>query len=139
MLYILKCNEKVIHKCKTIAICNQKGGCEKTTTTVNLGIELAMQGKKVLLVDADPQDDLTISLGWQDNDNLPVTLANNKICEFIQDRNSTPEDAILHHKEGVDLIPSNLELSALELSLVNVMNREIALKGYINTIKSNYN
>ena len=124
-------------KCKTIAVCNQKGGVGKTTTTVNLGVGLAMQGKRVLLVDADPQGDLTVSLGWKDNDNLSITLAN-KIMDFIQDKNSSPDDVFLHHAEGVDLIPANLELSALELSLVNAMSREVALKGYLNTVKDKY-
>ena len=96
-----------------------------------------MQGKKVLLVDADPQGDLTVSLGWKDNDNLSITLAN-KILDFIQDNNNAPDDVILNHDEGVDLVPANVELSALELSLVNAMSREVAMKGYLKSIKNNY-
>ena len=124
-------------KCKITAICNQKGGVTKTTTTANLGIGLAMQGKKVLLVDIDPQADLTASLGWRDTDSLPVTLAT--IMErAMNDEEVNPKTAILTHNEGVDLIPASIDLSSTEVSLVNAMSREYALKTCLEPLKKDY-
>ena len=124
-------------KCKVIALANQKGGTAKTTTTLNLGIGLVHQGRKVLLVDADPQGDLTTALGWIDADNLPITL-DTQMKKILQDESFVYNEGILHHEEGVDIIPTNIELSGMEISLVNAMSREQTLKLYLADLKKDY-
>ena len=120
-----------------IAVVNQKGGTAKTTTVENLGIGLAREGKKVLLVDTDPQGSLTISLGYPRPDELEITLFDLLNKTFNEDSVSAGE-GILHQAEGIDLIPANISLAGLEVALVNTMNRERILKQFLEPIKGNY-
>lgn len=123
--------------CKVISIVNQKGGCSKTTSAVNIGIGLANAGKKVVLIDADAQGSLTASLGFQKPDELKVTLAT-IMAKTINEEEIDLSKVILHHEEGVDLVPGNIELSGLEVQLSNVLSRELILKEFVDSLRDSY-
>ena len=122
---------------KIIALANQKGGGGKSTTAINLGVGLARYGRKVLLIDADSQGNLTTMLGIEQPDELSATLATN-MEKIILDKQLDEGEGILHCEEGVDLLPSNIELSATEVNLVNTMSRETVLKTYLKEIRGGY-
>lgn len=124
-------------KATIIAVVNQKGGTGKTTTTENLGVGLALEGKKVLLVDTDPQASLTVSLGNPYPDDLSSTLSD-LMGKIMMEKPIVPGEGIIHHPEGVDLMPANIELSGMEVALVNAMSRETILRQYLDTVKQNY-
>ena len=125
------------NKAVVLAVSNQKGGTGKTTTCENLGIGLAQEGKKVLLVDTDPQASLTVALGYPRPDDLPFTLSD-AMEKVMLEQLIAPGEGLLHHPEGVDLMPANIMLSGLEVSLVNAMNREKILKQYLDTVRREY-
>ena len=140
--YIVTCRKLEVVEVKSmntqiIAIANQKGGVGKTTTCANLGIGLAQAGKKVLLIDGDPQGSLTISLGNPQPDKLPFTLSD-AMGKILMDQPIRPGEGILHHAEGVDLMPADIQLSGMEVSLVNAMSRETVLRQYLDTLKGQY-
>lgn len=119
------------------ALVNQKGGVAKSTSCIDLGAALVQEGKRVLLVDTDPQASMTIALGNQQPDNLPITMAD-LMAKVINDQQLTPGEGILHHSEGMDLLPSSIALAGTEVSLVNAMSRESTLKYLLNDYRKDY-
>ena len=137
MSILFETTEVIILNTNIIALSNQKGGTGKTTTCANLGIGLAQEGKRVLVVDNDPQASLTISLGWTQPDKLPVTLST-LMGRAIMDEPIRAEEAILHHSEGVDVLPASIELSGMEVSLVNTISRESVLRQVLEELSPRY-
>ena len=137
MSILFDTTEVIILNANIIALSNQKSGTGKTTTCANLGIGLAQEGKRVLVVDNDPQASLTISLGWTQPDKLPVTLST-LMGRAIMDEPIRAEEAILHHSEGMDVLPASIELSGMEVSLVNAISRESVLRQVLEELSLRY-
>ncbi len=125
------------HRATTISVVNQKGGTGKTTSTENIGVALANEGKKVLLVDTDPQASLTVCMGIKQPDELSVSLST-ELSKVLSEKEIVAGEGIIHHAEGVDLMPANIELAGLEVGLVNAMSRESVLKEYLSNVENNY-
>lgn len=123
--------------CRVISITNQKGGVGKSTSAGSLGVGLSLMGKKVMVIDADSQGSLSVSLGYREPDSMEVTLAT-LLEKVIKEDEIADGEGILHHREGVDLVPCNIELAALESSMVNVISRETVLKRYVDQIRDDY-
>lgn len=123
--------------CKAIAVANQKGGTGKTATTLSLGVALARRGRRVLLVDTDPQGDLTKSLGWADPDSIETTVATH-IEAVIEGADEDPRAGILGHREGVDLMPANIELAGMEMPILMAMSREQLVNMWMSPLKAHY-
>ena len=123
--------------CRTIAVANQKGGTGKTATTLSLGMALARSGRRVLLVDTDPQGDLTKSLGWHDPDALETTLANH-LNAMIEGVILDPREGVLSHDEGIDLMPANIELAGMEMPILMAMSREQLVNMWMSPLKADY-
>ena len=123
--------------CHVYACVNQKGGVAKTVTSTNLGIGLVRRGQKVLIVDLDSQASQTVSLGWRQPDELAVNIAT-QLSYVVEKKPFDPQEGILHHTEGVDLVPSSIELSGIEMRMVNAMSREFALRTFLKDLKENY-
>lgn len=126
-----------MNDCKVIAITNQKGGVGKTTTTINLGVGLAQQEKRVLVIDMDPQASLTVCLGNPDPDSLPFTVSN-VMKDIMINGEPTEEIPVLQTPEGIDLMPASIDLCGIEVALVNEMSREKILKAYVDSVQSRY-
>ena len=123
--------------CQVIAITNQKGGVGKTTTTFHLGTKLAQEGKRVLLIDADPQASLTVCFGIRDADTLDTTLTN-ALQAIVEDEPIDPEMGIRTHEEGAKLFPANIELASFETVMINVMSREYIMREFVNIHRPNF-